>query len=173
MASAAVPTLRTLRADEADRYNAFFAAAARAHPDTLRIAPEDIAATPFATAPDEEGVTFVAEAEDGTWLGVGTIERDRGRAKRRHIAWIVRMYVAPDASGRGIGRAILRRALAHAATMPGIAKVNLTVAAHNAGAVHLYASEGFREFAREDDAFRDSGSRTELTMTVSVEASRR
>lgn len=27
--------------------------------------------------------------EGARWLGVGTLEREQGRAKRRHVAWIV------------------------------------------------------------------------------------
>lgn len=77
------------------------------------------------------------------------------------------MYVTASAAGRGVGRSIVRRALASAATMPGLSKVNLTaVAAHNAGAVYLYTSESFLEFAREEDAFRDAKPRTELTMSM-------
>jgi ribosomal protein S18 acetylase RimI-like enzyme len=161
-------TVRALTASEAPRYNAFFAEGARAHPDTLRIAPEDIEASPFSTAESAEGATFVAEAGDGRWLGVGTVEREGGRMKRRHVAWIVRMYVTAEAAGRGVGRAILRQAMARAGAMAGVSKVNLTVAAHNAAAIHLYASEGFREFAREEDAFRDAEPRAELSMSAPV-----
>jgi ribosomal protein S18 acetylase RimI-like enzyme len=161
-------TVRALTVSEAVRYNAFFAEGARAHPDTLRIAPEDIEASPFSTAESEDGATFVAEAGDGTWLGVGTVERERGRMKRRHVAWIVRMYVIAEAAGRGVGRAILRHAMERARSMVGVSKVNLTVAAHNAAAIHLYESVGFREFAREEDAFRDAAPRTELSMSAPV-----
>lgn len=164
-------TLRVLDGSDADRYNAFFTEGARAHPDTLRIAPEDVAMAPFSTAATEESATFVAEA-DGVWLGVGTVERERGRMKRRHVAWIVRMYVAAHAAGQGVGRAILRQALARAASMPRVSKVNLTVAAHNASALHLYESEGFREFAREEDAFRDIAPRTEVSMSLQLPTNR-
>jgi len=157
-------TLRALTGDDRARYNEFIRQGVLAHPDTLRISPADIAGAPFKTEHGDEGTTFVTERA-GHWLGVVTLERESGREKRRHIAWILRMYVAEGSSGSGVGRGLLRAALQRARELPGVAKVNLTVAAHNARAVGLYESEGFRSFAREEDAFRDPEPRTELTMT--------
>lgn len=164
MQDVAMPALRVLTAADATAYNAFLREGVLAHPDTLRIAPSDIAAAPFKTDASADGCTFAAQAADGSWLGVVTVEREAGREKRRHIAWIYRMYVAQSAAGRGIGRALLSAALARARELPGVSKVNLTVAAHNERAVALYEGAGFREFAREADAFRDPAPRTELSM---------
>jgi ribosomal protein S18 acetylase RimI-like enzyme len=161
-------TLCALVASDAAAYNDFFRSGALAHPDTLRISPADIAAAPFKTDHGAEGTTFVAEGNDGRWLGVVTVEREQGREKRRHIAWVLRMYVAASSAGAGVGRALMRAALGRARELPGVAKVNLTVAAHNARAVGLYESEGFRTIAREEDAFRDPTPRTELTMSVTL-----
>ncbi|MES1184664.1 MAG: GNAT family N-acetyltransferase [Myxococcales bacterium] len=156
--------LRALTAEDAPRYHEFLLQGVRTHPDTLRISPADMAAAPFKTEHGTEGTTFVAERA-GQWLGVVTLEREQGREKRRHIAWVLRMYVAQNSAGAGVGRRLLQAALARAGELPGVAKVNLTVAAHNARAVGLYESEGFRAIAREEDAFRDPEPRTELTMT--------
>ncbi len=76
------------------------------------------------------------------------------------------MYVPRELTGQGIGMALFRAALAR--EMPGVAKLNLTVAAHNANAVHLYESEGFVAFAREEDALRDPEPRAELMMSRRV-----
>lgn len=160
-------SLRPLTADDAPDYNDFFAEGTRAHPDTLRITQGDIAAQPFATAPSDDAATFAAVDGDGTWLGVVTVERERGREKRRHIAWVVRMYVAADRAGKGVGRALLQTAIARARQMPGVSKVNLTVAAHNDRAIALYESAGFVAFARETDAFRHGERRIdELSMAL-------
>lgn len=153
-------------AEDAPAYNAFLRRGIAAHPDTLRIAIDDIDRAPFSTEPSADGQTFVACASDARWLGVVTIERERGRHKRRHIAWIVRMYVDADHAGSGIGRRLLQAAIAHARGLAGVDKLNLTVAAHNLAAIQLYTSEGFREFAREDDAFRSPAPQSELTMSL-------
>jgi len=159
-------SIRALTDVDGAAYNAFFERGVRTHPDTLRIAGEDFATLPFSTTSTDDAVTFAAVRDDGTWLGVVTVEREGGRMKRRHIAWILRMYVAREHMSKGIGRALLRTALERAAVMPGVAKVNLTVAAHNAAAIALYSSEGFEPFAREEDAFRDPHPRAELSMSA-------
>jgi len=161
--------LRALTGYEASAYNTFFADGAKAHPETLRITPGDMSAKPFATAETEDAVTLVAQDASGQWLGVVSVERELGREKRRHVAWLVRMYVSQSTSGKGIGRELLRAGIQRARRMPGIAKLNLTVAASNARAVKLYESEGFRTFSRETDAFRNgTQSLEELTMTLAL-----
>ena len=105
--------LRALRAEDGARYNEFFLQGVRTHPDTLRISPADMAAAPFKTEHGTEGTTFVAERA-GQWLGVVTLEREQGREKRRHIAWVLRMYVAQNSAGAGVGRRLLQAALARA-----------------------------------------------------------
>ena len=156
--------LEALTSADAERYNAFLSEGCERHPATLRIAPADIAAAPFATARSAEHCTLVALSAGGEWLGVGSLEREQGRLKRRHIAWIYRMYVA--APGRGIGRALLRELKLLAGDMSGVSKLNLTVAAHNTAAVELYRSEGFREFSRETEAFFVGGQAiSELSMS--------
>lgn len=153
-----------LTAADADRYNALVIAATKRHSDTLRMCEEDVVSVPFSTTQTSEAVTLVALDDNGEWLGVGSLEREQGRLKRRHVAWVVRMIVT--AQGAGIGRAILRALKQHATTLPGVTKVNLTVASHNERAVQLYTSEGFVEFARETDGFYD-GERavTEVSMS--------
>ncbi len=160
------PSVTALSAEDADAYNEFFGRGVLAHPDTLRISPSDIEAAPFRTVHPTGGATLVARDARGRWLGVVALERGGGRGKRRHIAWVLRMYVPAESAGRGIGRALLRAAIAAARELPGVSKVNLTVAAHNARAVQLYESEGFSTFSREPDAFRDPEPRTELTMAL-------
>jgi ribosomal protein S18 acetylase RimI-like enzyme len=161
-------TVRVLEASDATAYNDFFRQGTLAHPDTLRITPGDIAAAPFKTDHGAEGSTFVAQDAAGAWLGVVTLAREQGREKRRHIAWVLRMYVAASGAGAGVGRALLQAALHRARELPGVEKVNLTVAAHNARAVGLYESVGFRSFGREEDAFRDPTPRAELSMSLKL-----
>ena len=158
--------IRTLGAPDAVAYNALLTRGVRQHPDTLRIAEADIDERPFETNASSEAVTFAAVTDDGTLIGTVAVERERGRVKRRHVAWLLRMYVPLEAAGRGVGRALLLRGIEHARSLPGVEKLNLTVAAHNARAVALYEGQGFREFSREEDAFRDPTPRTELSMCL-------
>ena len=169
-ARASAIRIRRLEAADAAAYNAFFTDGTRAHPDSLRITGGDIAASPFSTEPTPEATTFAAIAKDAdAWLGVVSVERERGREKRRHIAWLVRMYVAGSSAGQGVGRALLRAAVARARELPGVSKVNLTVAASNDRAIQLYQAEGFRTFSREPDAFRnDRHPVDELTMSLTL-----
>jgi GNAT superfamily N-acetyltransferase len=162
--------IHPLQSADAARYNAFFGEGARAHPETLRITPGDISATPFSTAETDHAVTLAAVDSSGRWLGAVSVEREPGREKRRHVAWLLRMYVPQASAGRGIGRILLRAGIERARGMPGIAKLNLTVAASNERAIRLYESEGFREFSREADAFRNgTQSVEELSMSRVLE----
>jgi GNAT superfamily N-acetyltransferase len=165
MTRAIAYALRPLEPSDAAAYNAFLRQGVLAHPDTLRISAADIDAAPFKTLDTSEGCTLAAVAADGDWLGVVTVERESGREKRRHIAWIYRMYVAASAAGRGVGRDLLAAAIARAEQLPGVTKLNLTVAAHNLRAVALYEAAGFVPFSREPDAFRDPEPRVELSMS--------
>jgi len=160
-------TMRTLAAHNAADYNQFLRQGVLAHPDTLRISASDIERAPFKTDYGIERSTFLAyDSESGAWLGVVTVEREAGREKRRHIAWVLRMYVTHPIRIQYIGRALLRAAIARAREWNEVAKLNLTVAAHNAAALALYRSEGFQIFSEETDAFRDPTPRTELSLSL-------
>jgi GNAT superfamily N-acetyltransferase len=151
-------TIRVLEADEAERYNTFFRGGVEQHPDAFRIDASDIDDSPFSTVPCDDALTFVAE-EQGVWQGIVSIERERGRRQRQHVAWLVRMYVATEAAGRGVGRALVREAVAQTRRLPGIERLNLTVVADNERACSLYESEGFVRFAHELNALRDASGR--------------
>lgn len=154
------PTLiiRTVTSGETVQYNEFFRQGVLAHPESFRIVPEDFADAPFDPSPSATGFTLVATMKDNDeWLGVVSVEREVGRAKRNHIAWLVRMYVAESAAGHGIGRKLLRTAIAQSNNnLPGVEQLNLTVLATNAPAKRLYLSEGFIVFAHEPNALRDA-----------------
>ena len=93
--------------------------------------------------------------EGGELYGIVGLERET-RAKNRHKATVVGMYVAPEVTGQGVGRALLQALLAHARA-EGLASLVLTVTEGNAAAVALYESAGFRSFGIEPDAIRVGG----------------
>lgn len=82
-----------------------------------------------------------------TWLiaceskGVGTVQ---GVVDRESIGAIQNVGVVPDQRGRGLGRALLLRAL-EGFQAAGVRRVYLEVTADNAPAVQLYRSLGFRK----------------------------
>jgi RimJ/RimL family protein N-acetyltransferase len=63
------------------------------------------------------------------------------------VAWLDELYVVPERRSRGIGRAMVARALA-AAREAGCRAVDLEVDADHERAEHLYARHGFRRLAR-------------------------
>ena len=158
-----VVQIRSLEPGDEVAYNTYLLEGVRRHPHFLRISVEDIERSPFSTQGNVDRVTLLA-AEGEQWLGVGSLERELGRSKRRHIAWVMRMLVLSP--GRGIGRLLLRELQLRGQAMPGVEKLNLTVVLENEAACHLYRSQGFVEFSREVDAFRYQGlGSTELSMS--------
>ncbi|MFN3943962.1 MAG: GNAT family N-acetyltransferase [Allosphingosinicella sp.] len=85
------------------------------------------------------GIVFWSLREDGRLLGVGALKRlaaDHGEVKS--------MRTAPDALGRGAGRAMLRQLIADGRRR-GFARISLETGstADFAAALRLYESEGF------------------------------
>ena len=101
----------------------------------------------------EEHFTLGAFSDTSALVGIVSFARDT-RTKMRHKGLLFRMHVAAEASGQGVGRRLLRACVAQARALPGLEAITLTVVASNAGARHLYASEGFVSFAREPDALK-------------------
>lgn len=98
-------------------------------------------------APDELGLIF--GAFDGKRLvGLAGFRREAG-LKRKHKGFIWGMYVAPSYRRSGIGRQLIERVVSHAATLPGLRRINLGVNAANAPAIALYEATGFKSYGVE------------------------
>jgi RimJ/RimL family protein N-acetyltransferase len=98
-----------------------------------------------------------AYASGGTQL-VGVVGLMRNpRDKERHKAAVVGMYVAPEAAGRGVGRAMLNELLTRAARIDGLRQIQLMVANRNDTARKLYESVGFRQYGHEVEALNVGG----------------
>ncbi|HET7043855.1 MAG TPA: GNAT family N-acetyltransferase [Gaiellaceae bacterium] len=91
------------------------------------------------------GGFVVARAEAGTPLGCGGFRR-----LEEGICEVKRMYVAPDARGRGVGRLLLETIEAEAAAA-GYRLARLDTAAPLAAAHALYTAAGWREIASYND----------------------
>jgi RimJ/RimL family protein N-acetyltransferase len=86
-------------------------------------------------------------------VGLAGCFRMEGR-KNAHKTLIWGMYVAPEARGRGTGRALLDAAIARARAWPGVEQVQLAVMTANAPARALYVSAGFEVFGLERRALK-------------------
>lgn len=74
--------------------------------------------------------------------------------KRRHVATVWGVYVTPGARGRGLGRAVVQRVIAHARSWPGVERVHLSVSENSPEAHALYQSLGFAAWGIEPDCLR-------------------
>jgi RimJ/RimL family protein N-acetyltransferase len=144
--------LRVLEVGDVDAFSALRLAALRECPTAFSSSYEEECDIPLARraermAPGRGHAIF--GAFDGQNL-VGTVglHRESGR-KIAHKAMIWGVYVAPAFRGRGVGRLLLERALAHATSMPGLLRVTLGVNTENAAAIALYKSLGFETFGLE------------------------
>lgn len=85
--------------------------------------------------------TFVARLDDDP-VDVGVVRLAPDRTDAR-VGWLISMWVAPEARGRGVGDALVRTVLQRAREL-GHRRVCLDVADMNLDAVFLYARHGFR-----------------------------
>ncbi len=148
----AEPSLRSLAPPDHAAYAELWSHGLVEHGHYFRSAPADDTAPGIPTrfAPD----SFTLGAFLGSRLiGITSLERERAQ-KLRHKALISRMFVRPDAEGSGVGKLLLREAIVQAEALGDLRQVFLTVLATNERAQRLYASLGFRGFAREPAAVR-------------------
>jgi GNAT superfamily N-acetyltransferase len=100
-------------------------------------------ASPTAT-PEElspPGGAYVALFEDGNAVAGGGVKR-----LGEGVGELKRMYVVPEARGRGLSRVLLA-ALEDQARDLGFARLRLDTGPHNAAALVLYPSAGYAEIA--------------------------
>jgi RimJ/RimL family protein N-acetyltransferase len=94
--------------------------------------------------------------EDDALVGVIGVQRE-GQRQLAHKAFIWGMYVHPDHRLKGVGRALVSRALDIAAGELGVRSVNLGVNTRNSAAVALYRSMGFQAYGTEIGFLRING----------------
>jgi ribosomal protein S18 acetylase RimI-like enzyme len=134
----------------------------QSHQEALEKGPEQYdAKLQDASAAEGDFILGAFAAADQPLIGMVRLARNQ-RLKERHKASVVGMYVAPEAAGRGVGRALLTELLARAERVAGLRQIQLVVASKNAAARHLYESAGFRCYGREieglcvDGVFNDA-----------------
>jgi ribosomal protein S18 acetylase RimI-like enzyme len=150
--------IRRLTAEDAPAYRALRLRGLREHPEAFTSSFEEDAALPPEASEKRlrsHAQTFWGAFDGAVLLGIVGLDREL-RAKNRHKATVVGMYVAPEAAGRGAGRALLDALLA-AARGEGLELLVLTVTEGSGPAAALYARCGFRSFGVEPRAIKVGG----------------
>jgi RimJ/RimL family protein N-acetyltransferase len=133
------------------------------HPEAFGVAYEEELATPPEKFNEKFSPYF--NSPDNLLLGaflnarlVGMLAFSRyAIIKFRHTGYIWGMYVASEAQGHGIGKALMQAAIRHARSLSGLEKINLDVVPTNAAARGLYLSLGFVPFGRQPRALKVDG----------------
>lgn len=91
--------------------------------------------------------TFVVEdASTELPLGTVTLEEDDLPARPDLTPWMTSLYVRPDCRGRGLGKALVRHAVAYAKRL-GLARLYLWVDVHDGdGLIGFYKAFGWKDY---------------------------
>jgi ribosomal protein S18 acetylase RimI-like enzyme len=154
--------IRPLTHDDVSEYRALRLRALQEHPEAFGSSYEEGLARP-------EG-WYMARIQDAAHPAdrlfgafdngvlIGTLGFSRlERSKDRHKGELWGMHVAQEATGRGVGRALLEAAIAYSRQQAGLIQVGLAVVSENARAVGLYQSLGFESYGREPRALCVAG----------------
>jgi ribosomal protein S18 acetylase RimI-like enzyme len=147
--------VRQLGPDDRDAYFTLRLQGLKAHPEAFAVSyDEALQRGPSlhdATLQRTDGGNCLLGAfagAGGPLVGIVGLFRAQ-RIKERHKASVGGMYVSPEASGRGVGRALLAELLVRAQRIEGLQQIQLIVATTNEPARRLYESFGFRTYGRE------------------------
>lgn len=130
-----------LRREALELHPLAFSASSPADPEVLSDSFRSLLALP------DESAIFGAFVAD-TLVGMVGVVRNKG-AKERHKALIWGMYVRAQNRRTGAGERLLRTAIHHAQSWPGVEQVQLSVTEIAGEARRLYERNGFQEWGRE------------------------
>ncbi|CAG1008707.1 phosphinothricin acetyltransferase [Burkholderiales bacterium] len=154
--------IRALAPTDLDAYRLLRLRGLAEHPEAFTSSVGDEAATPADAlarrlAPDAARPhdVVLGAFDGGTLVGICGIDVDM-REKVRHKGRVFGMYVPAECAGKGIGGALIDRAVGHAHAA-GLAQLTLTVTADNAPARRVYERTGFAVCGREPQAIRVGG----------------
>ena len=158
-----IVTVRKLTAADAETYREFRLRALRDSPDAFTSSFAEEAAKPLAATTERlEPAGRPHDAVLGAFGAAGHMVGTAGlavppRAHERHKGRLFAMAVAKPATGRGIGKLLVRHILGRAAAVDGLLQVGLTVSEGNLPAEGLYRSCGFEVWGREPRAIIVAG----------------
>ncbi|MBA3945841.1 MAG: GNAT family N-acetyltransferase [Herpetosiphonaceae bacterium] len=148
--------IRRLAQADVDAFRQLRLRALQEHPEAFgRSYEESIAAPPehWLARLQPTPHDFILGAFEDTLVGMVGFRREQG-LKEQHKGLIWGMYVTSEASGRGIGRALLEQLLAEAQQQPTLEQIMLSVVTTNVAARQLYASLGFKTYGVEPRALK-------------------
>ena len=157
--------IRQLGPSDRDDYFQLRLRGLRAHPDSFGQSYEEALAKGASQhdvmlkgvrAAEGDFLLGAYESANAPLIGVVGLLRNQSD-KERHKASVVGMYVAPEAAGRGVVRALLNELLARAAQIEGLRQIQLLVGSRNEAARKLYESFGFRKYGCEVGALNVGG----------------
>ena len=142
-----------LEPSDVTHYRELMLHAYAAAPDAFTSTPEERAAQPeswwLKRIADPSGLSLSWGAfHEERLFGTVTVEFS-ARAKTRHRAHLIGMFVHESCRGLGAGAKLVDAALAAVRARPGIRTITLTVTEGNSAAITLYEGCGFRSFGTE------------------------
>lgn len=148
--------IRRLDAADAAAFRQIRLAALQQHPEAFGAAweSEQQQSLDFFAQRLRNTAVFAGFNDNGDMQGVVGVARSEA-AKIRHIASLWGVYLCPEARGCRLARALILDALHFAQTE--CQSVRLSVTASNTGAIRLYHSLGFKEWARDRHALNVNG----------------
>jgi ribosomal protein S18 acetylase RimI-like enzyme len=138
---------RRLSGADAAAFQALRLEALERHPAAFAAAPEEEAGRSLdeVALRLEQGAVFGAFVEGRLAGSAGFVQPDRLKKRHKGVLWGV--YVQPDARGRGFGRTLVERVIAHARER--VEQLHATVSTTNRAARQLYRQLGFQLYGLE------------------------
>ena len=102
---------------------------------------------------------------DNALIGTVGIRRDDG-AKRRHKCMLIAMYVRGSNRRTGVGDMLVKAAVRHARSWPGVEQLLLAVNDVAPAARRLYERNGFRTWGIEPRSLKSNGEYTDATHMI-------
>jgi len=152
--------VRVLTEQDAAAYFTLRLAGLRESPRAFGTSASEYEARPLASVearlrPHPDTLT-VGAFDGGELVGTAALARETG-LKTRHKAFVLAVYVAPPARGRGVARAVMTHLITQARAMPGLEQLMLAVSSTQTSARSLYAGLGFVTFGVEPRALKVDG----------------
>ncbi len=149
--------IKEITAEHIKEYKEFLTSELPSEQENFGVTPEEEANAPFPTKDTEDSFTLGAFI-DKELIGVVSFTRDSGnKMKLKHKGRLIRMFIAKNHRGRGIGKLLVEELLKRVRKIDDIEQVTLTVVVSNAAAKSLYQKFGFVSYGVEEHAIKWKG----------------